>query len=109
MESVCKLQSFEKVGRTRRSAPEQTGLSRHGALRAVGPSALRRARPTFLRFFAAALVGCWINDSGLYAIEAHLANVLTAERLKPKGEYYDATVPDTLDLAERARLSVHGL
>jgi hypothetical protein len=25
------------------------------------------------------------------------------------GQYYEATVPDTLDLAERARLSVHGL
>ena len=29
--------------------------------------------------------------------------------LEPEGEYYEATVPDTLDLAERGRLSVHGL
>ncbi len=31
------------------------------------------------------------------------------EKLKPSGTRYEATVPDTLDLAERARLSVHGL
>jgi hypothetical protein len=30
-------------------------------------------------------------------------------RLTPVGERYEASVPDTLDLAERARLSVHGL
>ena len=29
--------------------------------------------------------------------------------LRPAGKRYEATVPDTLDLAERARLSVHGL
>ena len=29
--------------------------------------------------------------------------------LQPRGQYYEATVPDTLDLAERAKLSVHGL
>src|SRR5438093_6238057 len=29
--------------------------------------------------------------------------------LRPAGERYRATVPDTLDLAERAKLSVHGL
>jgi hypothetical protein len=32
-----------------------------------------------------------------------------AAMLEPVGKYYEATVPDTLDLAERARLSVHGL
>src|ERR1043166_4527357 len=47
--------------------------------------------------------------NALYPIEANLEKVLTSERFTPKGEYYDATVPDTLDLAERARLSVHGL
>jgi len=31
------------------------------------------------------------------------------EMIKPKGEFYEATVPNTLDLSERARLSVHGL
>ena len=39
----------------------------------------------------------------------NLDDVLTAGNLKPKGTYYEANVPDTLDLAERARLSVHGL
>lgn len=39
----------------------------------------------------------------------NLDDVLTTANLKPKGTYYDATVPDTLDLVERARLSVHGL
>ena len=34
---------------------------------------------------------------------------LKMEMLAPEGEYYEATVPDTLDLAERARYSVHGL
>jgi hypothetical protein len=29
--------------------------------------------------------------------------------LKPRGKYYEATVPDTLDLAERARLAIGGL
>jgi hypothetical protein len=38
-----------------------------------------------------------------------VAQTLTAARLKPTGSYYRAVVPDTLDLAERARLSVHGL
>ena len=31
------------------------------------------------------------------------------DRIMPSGEYYEATVPDTLDLAERAHLSVKGL
>ncbi len=31
------------------------------------------------------------------------------ERLRPQGERYEADVPDTLDLADRARLAVHGL
>ncbi len=29
--------------------------------------------------------------------------------IRPRGQYYEATVPDTLDLAEWARLAVHGL
>ena len=35
--------------------------------------------------------------------------VFDAERLKPAGQRYECDVPDTLDLAERARLAVHGL
>src|SRR2546427_11474037 len=60
------------------------------------------------KLFALALGSC-VSATGLGAIEAKLDGVLTPERLKPRGEYYGATVPDTLDLAERARLSVHGL
>ena len=37
------------------------------------------------------------------------AGAIDPEALKPKGERYEATVPATLDLAERARLAVHGL
>jgi len=35
--------------------------------------------------------------------------VLDIETVKPKGEYYEATVPDTLDLAKRAEYSVNVL
>jgi hypothetical protein len=34
---------------------------------------------------------------------------LTIEDITPSGQYYDANVPDTLDLAERARIAVGGL
>jgi len=34
---------------------------------------------------------------------------LTQERLMPQGERYEAEVPDTLDLAERARIALGGL
>ncbi len=33
--------------------------------------------------------------------------VLDQEKMKPRGQWYEATVPDTLDLAERARLSIN--
>src|SRR5207244_4675838 len=36
-------------------------------------------------------------------------DVLDKEKLKPAGLFYEATIPDTLDLAERARLSVRNL
>ena len=36
-------------------------------------------------------------------------DVLDKEKLKPAGTFYEATIPDTLDLAERARLSVRNL
>jgi hypothetical protein len=39
------------------------------------------------------------NDAGLF----------TQSELTPVGQYYEASVPDTLDLAERARLAVRGL
>ncbi len=34
-------------------------------------------------------------------------SVLDKERMKPRGQWYEATVPNTLDLAERARLSIN--
>ena len=37
------------------------------------------------------------------------ADVITMDMIRPQGQYYEATIPDTLDLAERARLAVHGL
>jgi hypothetical protein len=35
--------------------------------------------------------------------------VLDKEKMKPTGRFYQATIPDTLDLAERASLSVKNL
>jgi hypothetical protein len=35
--------------------------------------------------------------------------LFSESQLTPAGEYYDATVPDMLDLAEHARLGVRGL
>jgi hypothetical protein len=37
------------------------------------------------------------------------ATIIREAALQPKGKRYRALVPDTLDLAERAKLSVHGL
>ena len=47
----------------------------------------------------------------LSAVDARAADpdVISREAITPKGERYWAVVPDTLDLAERARLMVHGL
>ncbi len=48
----------------------------------------------------------------LFVVQAQSAGetpAIRAEALRPSGRRYDVTVPDTLDLAERARLSVHGL
>lgn len=36
-------------------------------------------------------------------------NIFNEDAIAPKGETYTATVPETLDLAERAKLAVHGL
>jgi hypothetical protein len=36
-------------------------------------------------------------------------NLVNQASLRPAGQRYRAVVPDTLDLAERGRLSVHGL
>ena len=37
------------------------------------------------------------------------SQAIRGDRLRPTGTRYQATVPDTLDLAERARMAVHGL
>src|SRR5215831_6274498 len=36
-------------------------------------------------------------------------DVLSKEKMRVRGEFYEATIPDTLDLADRARLSVNNL
>jgi len=38
-----------------------------------------------------------------------LNRVFSANNVTPRGRYYEATVPDTLDLAERAKLAIHAL
>jgi len=43
------------------------------------------------------------------ASSAEPDRAIRGERLRPTGQRYQAVVPDTLDLAERARLAVHGL
>lgn len=53
----------------------------------------------------AALLVC--ISAHVWALETDVE--FTDELLMPDGEYYEATVPDTLDIAERAKLSVHGL
>ncbi len=44
-----------------------------------------------------------------YATPPNLEEVLSPDNLMPQGEYYEDVVPDTLDLAERAKASIHGL
>ena len=56
-----------------------------------------------------------VNDAAVWTPPPNPAppprpsDAITLELVRPKGHYYTATVPDTLDLAERARLAVHGL
>jgi hypothetical protein len=38
-----------------------------------------------------------------------LERILSVDNITPRGRYYEASVPDTLDLSERARLAVHAL
>jgi hypothetical protein len=38
-----------------------------------------------------------------------LDHLLDKNAIRPRGQYYEARVPDTLDLAERARLAVNGM
>ena len=39
----------------------------------------------------------------------HPDDVLNLEAMRPRGQWYEATVPDTLDLTERAKLSINVL
>src|SRR5437867_300713 len=55
--------------------------------------------------YAAPSDSAWSKTARLPRVE----DVLNQEVLKPRGQFYQATVPDTLDLAERARLSVNVL
>jgi hypothetical protein len=43
------------------------------------------------------------------ASQTELGQMLNLETMRPKGQRYEATVPDTLDLAERATLTVNSL
>lgn len=53
------------------------------------------------------LVVCYSQT--VVGLDPPTESIFGPERIMPSGEYYTATVPDTLDLAERARLSVRGL
>jgi hypothetical protein len=57
---------------------------------------------------AVALVA--LGQGGLSAAEpVNLDALIHKDKIKPRGQFYQATVPDTLDLAERARLSLNCL
>ena len=61
----------------------------------------------FIRMWIAPLAVLTICSAALAMETPELS--LSDDLLIPKGDYYEATVPDTLDLAEHARLSVRGL
>ena len=41
--------------------------------------------------------------------EINVDKLVSKEAIKPKGQWYQAMVPDTLDLADRARFAINGL
>ena len=55
------------------------------------------------------IYGLVVPARGANSAVPKVSDVVTTAMLAPKGDYYQATVPDTLDLAERASLAVHGL
>lgn len=63
-------------------------------------------KPLLLLVF---LLSCLTTSLAWADPPVDITHVLTEENLKPDGKYYEATVPDTLDLAERAGMAVHGL
>ena len=65
----------------------------------------RTIPPTILILF---LLGFSSLKSGV-ELELDPDSVLDLESMKPKGKWYETMVPDTLDLARRAALSVNVL
>lgn len=59
--------------------------------------------------FALGIVSFVLLSSLRVTAQIPADRVITSEAIAPKGQYYDVTVPNTLDLAERAKLSVRGL
>ena len=48
-------------------------------------------------------------NSLTFGLAAKADSIVTPKDIQPKGTFYEATVPDTLDLAERAKLSINVL
>lgn len=60
--------------------------------------------------FRTIVLCCWMSSRVTLAQPPFdPGEVIHKDSLSPKGARYDATVPDTLDLAEQARLSINGL
>jgi hypothetical protein len=57
----------------------------------------------FLRLYAP------VTHVGAETATLHVDDVLKLESLRPKGKWYNAKVPDRLDLAERANFSINAL
>src|SRR5438552_2986482 len=67
-------------------------------------------RREFLTKTASITAAAW-GATGARSVNAALRpeDVLDEQKLKPRGRFEEATIPDTLDLAQRARLSVNCL
>ena len=63
------------------------------------------------RVMCLALIGVGVGNTQQTAAQpaAELASCFNSDRMRATGESYRAMVPDTLDLAEQARLAVRGL
>src|SRR5262245_3063230 len=55
--------------------------------------------------FALVLLGLVLD--GLCPAKPTIESTLDIEKLKPKGKTYEATVPDTLDLVDKANLAIN--
>ena len=74
-----------------------------------GPDGQRRGLVTPHKASAGTAVCAMLAFISFSSATAYAAGLIDYARLGPTGTRYEATVPDTLDLAERARLAVHGL